>query len=103
MKAEEIKILEKYMPLGSIVILKNSIKKMMIVARGVVSGSDKEKQVYDYGAIFYPEGIINDRIIFINQQDISKVIFEGYTDGDDKLMNDNIKTWLNEVKNKWEE
>jgi hypothetical protein len=71
-----------FLPLGSIVILKGTLKKLMIVNRAnVVSG-----KYFDYGAILYPEGMIDDNLAYFNGKDIVKVVSEGYTDDDDVLM-----------------
>ncbi len=93
-----VNILEHYLPLGSIVILDGSVKKMMITARGLVAPINGVKKVFDYGGIFYPEGVMGEKMAFFNQKDIYKVVFEGFSDADDDVMNDNIKNWLQKVK-----
>lgn len=94
----DVNILEHYLPLGSIVILNGGVKKVMIIARGVITPEGDKKKVFDYGGICYPEGVVNDQIAFFNAKDIYKVVFEGYSDADDEVMNDNIKLWLGKVK-----
>ncbi|GAB2024482.1 DUF4176 domain-containing protein [Lactovum odontotermitis] len=71
-----------FLPIGSIVILKGALKKLMIVNRASVL----EGKYFDYGAILYPEGLIDDNLAYFNQEDILKVVFEAYTDDDDVLM-----------------
>lgn len=93
-----VNILERYLPLGSIVVLNGSVKKMMITARGLIAPVGEENKVFDYGGIFYPEGVMGDKMAFFNQKDIYKVVFQGYSDADDDAMNDNIKNWLQKVK-----
>ena len=94
----DVNILERYLPLGSIVVLNGSVKKMMITARGLMAPVGEENKVFDYGGIFYPEGVMGDKMAFFNQKDIYKVVFQGYSDADDDAMNDNIKNWLQKVK-----
>ncbi len=94
----DVNILEHYLPLGSIVVLNGSVKKMMITARGLIAPVGEENKVFDYGGIFYPEGVMGDKMAFFNQKDIYKVVFQGYSDADDDAMNDNIKNWLRKVK-----
>lgn len=94
----DVNILERYLPLGSIVVLNGSVKKMMITARGLIAPVGEENKVFDYGGIFYPEGVMGDKMAFFNQKDIYKVVFQGYSDADDDAMNDNIKNWLQKVK-----
>lgn len=75
-----------FLPLGSIVILKGALKKLMIISRG----STLNNSYFDYGAILYPEGMIDENIAYFNQEDIIKSVQEGYTDNDDALMVDQL-------------
>lgn len=71
----------EFLPLGSIVILNGSIKKLVVVSRGsIVEGA-----FFDYGAFLYPEGMIDTNIAYFNQGDIHTVVHEGYTDQDNDL------------------
>ena len=92
-----VEMLDRYLPLGSIVLVKGNVKKLMIVARGVLTGNDSNKKIYNYGAVLYPEGLIDERLIFFNNSDIFKVVAEGYSDSDDEIMNENIKNWIKGV------
>lgn len=71
-----------FLPLGSIVILKGAMKKLMIVNRASVVNN----KYFDYGAILYPEGMIDENVAYFNGKDIVKVVSEAYTDDDDALM-----------------
>lgn len=71
-----------FLPLGSIVILKGALKKLMIVNRANIV----ESKYFDYGAILYPEGMIDTNLAYFNHEDILKVVSEGYADEDDALM-----------------
>ncbi|GAB2023900.1 DUF4176 domain-containing protein [Pseudolactococcus yaeyamensis] len=75
-----------YLPLGSIVILKGALKKLMIISRGSIL----ESKYYDYGAILYPEGMFDENIAYFNREDIIKIVHEGFTDDDDKLLIEEI-------------
>ncbi len=85
-----------YLPLGSIVILKGGVQKVVINARGLVTVATEPAGFFDYGGSLYPQGIIGDQILYFNHKDIAKVVFEGYTDEDDKMMIDNINKWFAE-------
>ena len=71
-----------FLPLGSVVILKGSVKKLVIVARGSIVEGD----FFDYGAFMYPEGMIDANIAYFNGGDILKVVHEGYVDDDNGLV-----------------
>lgn len=70
-----------FLPLGSVVIVNGSVKKLLIVCRGAVV----EDVFYDYGAFLYPEGMIDTNVGYFNHDDIFKVVHEGYVDGDNEL------------------
>ena len=83
--------MKEYLPIGSIVLLKNGIKKVMIYGRKQLAISTTIE--YDYIACLYPEGNINNEYIYMfNNEDINKIIFRGYSDADEdahitKLLN----------------
>jgi len=75
--------MKELLPLGSIVLLENGEKKIMIYGRRQLAV--KNQQIYDYVACLYPEGNINDEYTFLfNHSDIKEVIFKGYSDGDEE-------------------
>ncbi|MFE4952223.1 DUF4176 domain-containing protein [Leifsonia sp. NPDC056665] len=71
-----------FLPLGSVVILKGSVKKLLVVSRGSIVEGD----FFDYGAFMYPEGMIDTNIAYFNHDDILKIVHEGYTDDDNDLV-----------------
>ncbi len=87
----------KLLPLGSIVILKGSTKKMMIISRVIAAPIKGEIYRFDYGACLYPEGMLGDSLIYFNGEDIMKVVHEGFTDEDNELMLENINDVLNKT------
>lgn len=81
------------LPLGSIVVLKNGFKKLMIIGRKILQG--KNENIYDYLGCLYPEGDIGDEYKFIfNNEDVDKIIFKGYEDEEEKM----FKEALNQVE-----
>lgn len=68
-----------YLPIGSVVLLKNTDKRVMIYGR-IVKSNDDEK-VYDYVGCPYPEGAMssNDMLLFDHGQ-IRMVYFIGFQD-----------------------
>ena len=65
-----------YLPLGSIVRLKNGKKKVMISGFCLTASNGK---LYDYCGYLYPEGVIvNNKIGMFDHDQIEEVIFIGY-------------------------
>ncbi|WP_244169931.1 MULTISPECIES: DUF4176 domain-containing protein [Listeria] len=84
-------ISKTYLPLGSVVLLKNGQKELMIYGRK--QRDTKTNEIYDYSGCLHPEGYIGkEYTIVFNHKSIEKVIFEGYK-------NDNDKKWI-EIMNK---
>ena len=50
---------ENFIPLGSIVTLHGSNKKIMIMGRLLTNSKDKSNMLYDYYGCSYPEGSIS--------------------------------------------
>ncbi len=76
----------KFLPVGTVVLIKGSVKKIVLIARGVITLIDGEQRYFDYGGCLYPEGLIGDSILYFNHEDIQSVIHKGFSDEDDELM-----------------
>jgi hypothetical protein len=71
---------EEYLPVGTIVILKNSNQKIMITG---YFGSDTNKVLYEYNGCIYPEGLIDsNKGILFNHKSIKEIIYSGLKDGE---------------------
>jgi hypothetical protein len=67
---------DAWLPIGSVVLLRNGSKSLMIVGRVVQNASDH--LVYDYCACSYPEGYVSSQMYFFNQTDIAVIASKGY-------------------------
>ena len=66
--------MKKYLPLGSIVTLKEAEKKIMIIGRFQMS----EDVLYDYSGVLFPEGYLNkDQLYVFNNSDIGSLYYMG--------------------------
>lgn len=67
------------LPIGSVVLLKNGTKRVMIFG---VKQTDNETGIeYDYISVLYPEGNVGEvgQYLF-NHSDIAEIYFRGYED-----------------------
>lgn len=86
--------MKQYLPIGSVVLLKNGKKKVMIYGRRQRRIVDVDKE-YDYLACLYPEGNIDEDYMYLFDEDsIDQVIFRGYSDAEE----DAYVQALNEVQ-----
>lgn len=71
-------MIKELLPVGSVVLLKEATKKLMII--GILPVSQKDNKNYEYLGVPYPEGYIgsNNNFLF-NHKDINDIIFYGYT------------------------
>ena len=82
---------ESYLPIGSVVVLKNN-KKVMVIGYYSVEYAD-DIVVYDYSGCAYPEGLmIKSSFCSFNQNDIKSVEFEGYKADEYVKLNNNLIT-----------
>ena len=76
--------INELLPIGSIVLLKDGEKRLMIngIKQTEVSGDGKE---YDYLGVLYPEGHIGEQFQYLfNHDDINEIVFRGYEDEERK-------------------
>ena len=86
----------RFLPIGTVVLLKGGKRELMIVSYCVMpSGEVYDKsgkvdnvpqgQIYDYGACFYPDGMVqSDQIFAFNHEQIARVCFKGYESDNQK-------------------
>lgn len=75
--------MKSYLPIGSIVLLKNGKKKIMIYGRRQRRITDEIE--YDYIACLYPEGNIGEDYMYLfNNEDIDVVVHRGYSDAEEE-------------------
>ena len=73
----ENKIGEKYLPIGTVVMLKGGEKKVMITGFYVVE-QGKQDTVWDYGGCLYPEGLVaSNQVVLFDHAQISEVLHMG--------------------------
>ena len=71
-------MLEKLLPIGSVVLLKEGTKKLMIIGIKPVT-AEKPDEIYDYIGVLYPEGFLSNEYNFLfNHADINDIVFTGY-------------------------
>ncbi|AXY10497.1 DUF4176 domain-containing protein [Bacillus anthracis] len=77
-------------PIGSIVILKEGTKKLMIFGRKQQVATDEVRK-FDYMGCPYPEGYINPDFTYLfNHDDIQEVVSTGYEDQEERTFQENV-------------
>ena len=72
---------EKYLPIGTVVLLKNGTKEVMITGLAILGGKKEtgEAKIWDYAGCPYPEGLVTTSQTFgFNHEDIERICYMGY-------------------------
>jgi len=73
--------MKRFLPIGSIVLLQGSERRVMIV--GVQQKEANSDRIWDYSACIYPEGVIDSNSLFLfNDEQIEMLFFIGFQDGE---------------------
>ncbi len=99
---------ERFLPIGTVVILKGGKKELMIMSYCVMPDgqaydkdgeTDVKGKMFDYGACFYPEGMLtSDQMFVFNHEQIDKVCFKGYVTDAQKEISDVLTKGMEEMK-----
>lgn len=94
---KEIK--EKYLPIGTVVILKGATKRLMISGFCAIDNSNKDK-IWDYSGCMYPEGFLtSDQICLFDHEQIEKIYHMGLSnDNEEKEFKENLNTFMLEFE-----
>ncbi len=86
--------MKDYLPVGSVVLLKNGKKKLMVIGiKQRVPG--EEMKEYDYMGLLYPEGYLTKELVYMfDHEDIAEVIFRGYHDAEREQLLETIEKHL---------
>ena len=92
--------MEKYLPIGTVCLLKGGKKRLMITGFCTTTNDDPNK-IYDYNGCLYPEGIISsEKSCLFNHDQIEKIYYMGYSDEEEKEFKKNLKELMNQLDNK---
>jgi len=87
---------DKYLPIGTVVMLKGGTKRLMIAGFCSVE-EEKAEKMWDYNGCLYPEGFLssNQTCLFDHEQ-IEKVFHLGLQDDEEKEFKENLASLIKE-------
>ncbi len=92
--------LGKFLPIGTVVLLKGAKKRLMITGFCSFDEAKKDK-AYDYTGCLYPEGIISSKqMALFNHSQIEKVYHLGLRDEEEKQFKQKLVVELNKYVQK---
>ena len=87
---------ENLLPIGSVVLLEEANKRLMITGRLQAKAGDTV--VYDYTGCYYPEGIIDSAsTFFFNHDAIAQLFFIGFQDQEELAFRSEVLGGLGEL------
>ena len=85
---------EKYLPLGTVVLLEGGTKRVMITGFATASSDDPDL-IYDYAGCMYPQGFItSNQTVLVDHDQIQKIYHFGLIDPEWVEFQDNLKKFL---------
>ena len=89
-------IKEKFLPLGTICMLENGKRPIMIIGY-LPATNDEPKKVFDYTGCIFPEGMItNNQTAVFNHKQIKEVLFMGYENDASKTFHQKLNDLVKE-------
>ena len=83
---------EKYLPIGTVVLLKGGKKRAMITGFCSVAQENQDK-IYDYSGCVYPEGYLSsNQVCLFDHDQIDQIFFVGFEDDEEKSFKEKLNT-----------
>lgn len=91
---------EKYLPLGTVAMLKNGKHRVMIIGYGARLEADENAPYYDYIGCLFPEGLFTtEQTLVFNHNEIDKIYHIGYVDNEVKEFDKKLKEVMKTLEN----
>lgn len=88
---------EKFLPIGTVVMLKGGKKRVMVTGFCIVDNNNSNK-IYDYCGCLYPEGFIDSsKNLLFDHDQINKIYYKGYIDEEELTFKQNLKKMLDKL------
>lgn len=90
---------EKFLPIGSVVMLEGASKKIMITGFLPIQEDDKET-MWDYSGCMYPEGFLSsEQMILFKHDQIENVYYYGLVDEEQEQFAETLKQVMDSLEN----
>ena len=98
MNRKEINIeIKKLLPIGSVVLLEEGKKRLMIY--GIKQTEQETQQEYDYIGVVYPEGNMGQGTQFLfNHNQIKEVFYKGFEDEERRMFIERLADYYTQRK-----
>ncbi len=88
---------EKYLPIGTVVMLKGGSKRVMITGFCSMATEDQSK-MFDYAGCMFPEGFLSsDQTALFNHDQIERIYHMGLIDEEEQKFKTTLKTLVSQM------
>lgn len=99
------RIPDKYLPIGTVVMLKGGTKRLMIAGFCAIESEkpeeNEEMKIWDYSGCLYPEGLLqSNQVCLFDHEQIKEIYHLGLStdeDEEEKVFKDNLSKIIEEV------
>lgn len=89
----------KFLPIGTVVLLKGGKKRAMITGFCSIAQENQEK-IYDYSGCVYPEGYLSsNQVCLFDHDQIEKIFFVGFEDEEEIMFKDKLNKIVASIEN----
>lgn len=89
---------EKYLPIGTVCLLDNATKKVMIIGFAA-KGKESGDKMFDYVGCMYPEGMLSsEQNLLFNHNQIKEIYYMGYSNNEDKEFKNRLVDLVNKLE-----
>ncbi len=86
---------ERFLPIGTVVLLKGATKRLMIAGYCAVD-QEKKDEMWDYSGCMYPEGFLSSTQSFLfDHSQIAKIYSLGYKDNEEEEFQQKLNEYIN--------
>lgn len=90
--------MDKYLPIGTVVLLEGGTKRLMITGFCSIPGDEPDK-IYDYTGCLYPEGFISsNEIALFNHDQIKEIYNLGLVDDEETKFKEELAEELDRIE-----
>ena len=88
---------DKFLPIGTVVLLKGGKKRVMIIGFCAMA-KEKEGKIFDYSGCIYPEGLMaSNQTCRFDHNQIEKIFFKGLVDQEETEFKTKLNTLINQL------
>ena len=88
---------DRFLPIGTVVLLKGGKKRVMIIGFCAMT-DEKKNKIFDYSGCIYPEGLMSSsQTCMFDHNQIEKIYFKGLVDEEEVSFKNKLNSLINQL------